>query len=161
MLVPMLEKLGSNSLVTSTAAQAVLSRLHSLLQRTGACPPATSDTGPVLALLRTYADYVVGSICFRLKFDAELSITCDDPGTGLPAVLVAVVQNVDLAMVPFLVDVVDTLLHSSPQAHGLQEWGSGTPQWVLRVVAAVVRQLARLICERRLRATNEPHAEPV
>ena len=100
------------------------------------------------ALLSSYADYIVGDVCFRLKFDTLDTVRAD---SGLPALLVAVVQHVGLDMVPFLSDVVHTLLHALPQAHGLRELGPSTPEWVLRVLASIARQLARLICEQRLR----------
>eukprot|EP00927_Polykrikos_kofoidii_P021885 TRINITY_DN20593_c0_g1_i1.p1 TRINITY_DN20593_c0_g1~~TRINITY_DN20593_c0_g1_i1.p1 ORF type:complete len:1396 (+),score=167.59 TRINITY_DN20593_c0_g1_i1:166-4353(+) len=104
---------------------------------------------PVRALLGEYGDYVVGDICFRLKFDPASQPAATTSG-GLSSVLVAVVQHVGLEMVPFLSDVVHALLLHSDVTHGVCKNRGGSASWVLRVLVSVVEQLARLICEGRV-----------
>ena len=111
-LFPLLERLGAASFATSSAAYHVLVRLHSLLAIEGNNLGGPLSGNPVQVLLTAYADYLVGDIYFQLKFDVSPS---GNFRGGLPAVLVAVVQHVGLEMVPFLADVVQSLLKMSPQ----------------------------------------------
>jgi len=161
-LAPLLEKLGSASFASSTASYVVLAHLHALLQLDGSCAPTKSGVGPVQALLTAYGDYLAGELCFRLRFDplgvAEQGGSMGQAGGGLPAVLVAVVHHVGLEMVPFLSDIVNTLLNSSLHLPCAQESSAATPSWVLRVLASVVRQLAALICDSRVASQGKPLA---
>lgn len=136
-LMPLLAELGSTSLVRSTGARGVLMRLYDLLLQEGSCAVDVDCCDPVQSLISAYADYLVGDICFRLKFDPE-----SNSASGLrslPAVLAAVVHHVGLEMVPFLSDIVHALLHLE----------ASEADWVLRVLTGTVQQIARLICDRR------------
>ncbi|CAK0813522.1 unnamed protein product [Prorocentrum cordatum] len=162
-IIPLLEKLGSSSFACSTAAHAVLSRLHELLLADGSCRHVSESGGAVQALLAAYADYVVGDVCFRLKYDAHAAhLAPEDEVSGLPAILTAVVQHVDLDMVPFLWDIVRVLLDGPGHLRGAAHRGAGraaAPHWVARALAAVVKQLAGLIVQRRAaRAAEAPSA---
>ncbi|CAE8730813.1 unnamed protein product, partial [Polarella glacialis] len=172
-LVPLLEGLGARSFVISTASSSCLARLYSLLRSEGSLqtfPPQAAEgvarvrsaLPEVQWLLAEYADYLVGDICFRLRFEATPGAFSVHSGHGeahraaLPALLVAVVQHAGLEMTPFLADVVHTLLTStqlSAATTSLRPGGGGVcaerPEWVLRVLACAVQRLALLICDRR------------
>eukprot|EP00929_Paragymnodinium_shiwhaense_P038170 TRINITY_DN20220_c0_g2_i1.p1 TRINITY_DN20220_c0_g2~~TRINITY_DN20220_c0_g2_i1.p1 ORF type:complete len:1299 (+),score=332.46 TRINITY_DN20220_c0_g2_i1:72-3968(+) len=154
-LLPLLACLGSASLVASTAARAVLVNLHGLLLRCGRLQEADADQDPVQALLASYADYVVADICFKLKF--ETMPASGQSAFGLSAVLVAVVQHMDLQMLPLVTDVVHALLNAD---FDHKSTSKAAAPWVMQVLASIVQQLAQLICERRRRKAAVRDMQP-
>ncbi|CAJ1430038.1 unnamed protein product [Effrenium voratum] len=136
-LKPLLEDLGARrSFVISLASRRSLMILHQLLVEEGSlAEPACASQQAVGRLLIEYADYLVGDICFQLRFEATMD-DCDK----LPLLLTAVVQHASLEMTPFLTDVVHMLLMTRRDSQ---------PAWVLRVLACMVQRMAMVICESR------------
>ncbi|CAK9022077.1 TELO2-interacting protein 1 homolog (Protein SMG10) [Durusdinium trenchii] len=140
LLKPLMEDLGSRSFAISLASQGTLTLLHQLLVAEG----RIKTTGPaVTSLLEEYADYLVGDVCFQLRFGEA-----GDGGARLSMLLAAVVQNVGLEMTPFLTDVVHMLMT-----------GRSKGDWVLRVLATTAQRLAWVLCEERLARAKGPQVD--
>eukprot|EP00435_Cladocopium_sp_Y103_P029983 s2196_g7.t1 len=143
LLKPLLEDLGTRSFAISLASRGTLVLLYRLL---------------VSKLLEEYADYLVGDICFQLRFEiSEIERMEDCRHAKLPLLLDAVVQHASLEMIPFLADVVHTLMTGAfAKCKGSTGKGStGKPAWILRCLAGIVQRLALVVCHNRLKRSEQ------